>query len=142
MKTKPGAWVRLSLDSLRAVGCSKSAAVILALIADKATDHDNRSTTIEQAELVGLSGCSRRTVIRAVEQLAALDLIRVQHCPGRASTYTLTERVELPPKQRTTDEQRRRAEQRRAARAEAERRERDQREYLALVNRFMEDDAG
>ena len=135
------AWVRLSLDSLRAIGCTKSAAVILALIADRATDHDNRTATIEQAELVALSGCSRRTVIRAVEQLAALDLIRVQHCPGRASVYALTERVELPPKQRTTEEQRRRAERRAAARLEAERQEKEKREYFALMNRFEEDDA-
>lgn len=137
---KPGAWVRLSLDSLRAVGCSKSAAVILALIADKATDSDQRRAKIEQAELVQLSGCSRRTVIRAVEQLAALDLIRVRRCPGRASVYELTERVELPAKQRTTEEQRRRAEQRRAARLQAEQAAAEQAEYLSLVNRFREDD--
>ena len=133
-------WVRLSLESLKAVGCTKSAAVILALIADRATDHDDRSAIMEQGELVRLSGCSRSTVIRGVQQLAALDLIRIEHDPGRACRYTLTERVELPSKQRTTEESRRRAEQRRAARLEAERRERDQREYLALVNRFMEDD--
>lgn len=138
---KPGAWVRLSLDSLRAVGCSKSAAVLLALIADRATDHDDRSAIMEQGELVRLSGCSRSTVIRGVQQLAALDLIRVEHDPGRACRYTLTERVELPSKQRTTEESRRRAEQRRAARAAAERAAAEQAEYLSLVNRFKEDGA-
>lgn len=136
---KPGAWVRLSLDSLRAVGCSKSAAVILALIADKATDSDQRRAVIEHNDLVRLSGCSRRTVIRAVEQLERLELVTVDRSPGRASVYALTERVELPAKQRTTDEQRRRAEQRRAARAAAEQAAAEQAEYLSLVNRFRED---
>lgn len=135
-------WVRLSLESLKAVGCTKSAAVILALIADRATDHDDRSAIMEQGELVRLSGCSRSTVIRGVQQLAALDLIRIEHDPGRACRYTLTERVELPSKQRTTEESRRRSEQRRAARIEAEQAEERMRGYLSLVNRFKEDDAG
>lgn len=129
-----GAWVRLSLDSLRAVGCSKSAAVILALIADKATESTARAARIEQSDLCSLSGCSRRTVIRAVEQLEQLGLLRVQRRQGRASVYALTERVELPAKRRTSKQQQARA---------AKRQELQQRlqEYEALSNRFKEDDA-
>lgn len=130
---KGGAWVRLSLDSLRAVGCSKSAAVILALIADRATESAARAARIEHSDLCSISGCSRRTVIRAVEQLEQLGLLRVQRRQGCASVYTLTERVELPAKRRTSKQQ-----QARAARQQ----ELQQRlaAYEATANRFKEDE--
>ena len=129
-------WVRLSLDSLREVGCTKSAAVVLALIADRATDAADRSAIIDQRELVELSGCGRRTVIRAVQQLEALELVRVQRTPGQGSRYALTERVQLPSKKRSTPRQ---------AAAAAKRRKADEltaklAAYEAAANRFKEDE--
>lgn len=103
---KNGAWVRLLLSTLREEGCTKSAAVILAVVADRATESATRSCRASQKEMAAAAGVDVRTVRRAVEQLERLGLLVVQRVSGGVSVYKLTAAVELPAKQRTTEQQR------------------------------------
>lgn len=158
-----GAWVRLLLSTLQKEGCSKSAALVLAVIADKATEHQSRSAWLKQSEIAASAGVDRRTVRRAVQQLRALGLIETQQQqPGERLRYTLTDAVELSLKSTVAT---RAAAQRKRAAAAAKQEQRDKRlqEYaeaagihtyypdpeleakeealaLSLVNRFKEDE--
>lgn len=159
---KNGAWVRLLLSTLREEGCTKSAAVILAVVADRATESATRSCRASQKELATAAGVDVRTVRRAVEQLERLGLLEVSRQLGGESVYKLTAAVELPAKQRTTEQQRAAAAARAKKAAQAKRLEeyaaaaeihsREMRKYemgpeieaqeaalaMSLVNRFKE----
>lgn len=126
---KNGAWVRLLLSTLREEGCTKSAAVILAVVADRATESATRSCRASQKELAAAAGVDVRTVRRAVEQLERLGLLVVQRVSGGVSVYKLTAAVELPAKQRTTEQQRAAAAARAKKAAQAKRLE----EYAAAA---------
>lgn len=133
-----GAWVRLLLSTLRKEGCSKSAALVLAVIADKATEHDSKSVYLKQGDIAQLAGVDRRTVRRAVQQLRSLGLIVTQQQPGERLRYVLTDAVELPLK--TTVAARAAAQRKRsAAAARAVEEEREMQEYLAASNRYRKD---
>lgn len=132
-------WVRLLLSTLREEGCTKSAAVVLAVVADRATDSSSRSCKAAQRELAAAAGVDVRTVRRAVEQLERLGLLEVSRQLGGESIYKLTAAVELPAKQRTTEQQRAAAKARAAAAAKAEQEEAEMQAYLACANRFKED---
>lgn len=67
-----GAWIRLPVDMLRDKDISLAACVIYAIIADKTdrTDRTEREVIqISAQELADSAGISRRTAIRAVEEL-------------------------------------------------------------------------
>ena len=87
-----------------------------------------------------LSGASLSTVRRALSELRALGLIESRRT-GRESVYTVTGAVELYP-EGTFDGSARAGTQRatRAARAATSWDELEAAEYLALVNRFKEDE--
>lgn len=139
MSGSGGAWVRLLLSTLKQEGCSKSSALVLAIIADKATEHENKAVWMRQSEIAELAGCDPRTVRRALQQLQALGLLEVQHLAGERCRYTLTAAVELPVK--TTAATRAAAQRKRAAAAaRAEEEERELAEYMSCMNRFKEDD--
>jgi hypothetical protein len=76
-----------------------------------------------------------------VEQLERLGLLEVSRQLGGESVYKLTAAVELPAKQRTTEQQRAAAKARAAAAARAAEEAEYERDCMALVNRFKEDDA-
>lgn len=134
-----GAWVRLLLSTLQQEGCSKSAALVLAVIADKATERESRSIWMKQKEVAELAGIDPRTVRRALQQLQALALIEVQHLPGERCCYRVTEQVELPQKE--TAAARAAAQKKRtAAAAKKAEEERRLQAYLAPSNRFKEDE--
>lgn len=139
---KSGAWVRLLLSTLKQEGCSKSAALVLAVIADKATERESRSVWMKQKEVAELAGVDPRTVRRALQQLQALGLIEVQHIPGERCRYRITEQVELPLKKDAAARAAAAARTAAARTAQAKRREEDaayEAECMALVNRFKED---
>lgn len=95
-----GAWIRQPLALLRREGgLSKAAAVLLAILIDRATDYDPpRPVSAELSALALASGYSVRTVRDALHELVRRELIRVTRT-GRASCYELTGAVELlPPK--------------------------------------------
>lgn len=137
---KSKTWVRLLLSTLREEGCTKSAAVLLAVVADRATDSSTRSCRAAQKELAAAAGVDVRTVRRATEQLERLGLIEVERISGSESLYKLTAAVELPAKKRTTEQQRAAAQARAAAAARAREEAEYESECMALVNRFKEDD--
>ena len=62
-----GAWVRLPLDMLRDKNISITACVVYALIADRTDGAE--VVQISAQELADCTGTSRRTAIRAVEEL-------------------------------------------------------------------------
>lgn len=135
-----GAWVRLLLSTLKQEGCSKSAALILAVIADKATERESRSVWMKQKEMAELAGVDPRTVRRAVQQLRTLGLIETnQKARGELLCYHLTDAVELPLK-REAEIKAAAARKRSAAAAKAAEEAEYERNCMALVNRFKEDE--
>ena len=67
-----GAWIRLPVDMMRDKDISLTACVIYAIIADKTdrTDRTDREVIqISAQELADSAGISRRTAIRAIEEL-------------------------------------------------------------------------
>lgn len=141
MEAKGKTWVRLLLSTLRKEGCTKSAAVVLAVVADRATDSSSRSCKAAQRELAAAAGVDVRTVRRAVEQLERLGLLEVSRQLGGESVYKLTDAVELPAKQRTTEQARAAAKARSKAAAREAEIEAKLQAYAACSNRFREDDA-
>lgn len=136
---KSGAWVRLLLSTLTQEGCSRSAALVLAVIADKATEHESKSAWLRQKEIAAAAGVDPRTVRRAVQQLRALGLIQTdQKARGELLCYHLTDAVELPLK-RDTEAKAAAARKRSAAAAKAAEEEREMQEYLAASNRYRKD---
>lgn len=135
------AWVKMPLDALQASGgVSTSAVVVLSLIVDKCAKEHSTSAAVSRGELVELSGASLSTVRRALSELRALGLIESRRT-GRESVYTVTGAVELYP-EGTFDGSARSGAQR-AARATSKTTNWDEleaAEYLALVNRFKEDE--
>lgn len=137
---KSGAWVRLLLSTLKQEGCSKSAALVLAVIADKATERESRSVWMKQKEVAELAGVDPRTVRRAVQQLRTLGLIETnQKARGELLCYHLTDAVELPLK-REAEIKAAAARKRSAAAARATEEAEYERDCMALVNRFKEDE--
>ena len=135
-----GAWVRLLLSTLKQEGCSKSAALVLAVIADKATERESRSVWMKQKEVAELAGVDPRTVRRAVQQLRTLGLIETnQKARGELLCYHLTDAVELPLK-REAEIKAAAARKRSAAAARAAEEEAEMQAYMACVNRFKEDE--
>ncbi len=137
---KSGAWVRLLLSTLTQEGCSRSAALVLAVIADKATEREDKSAWMRQKEIAAAAGVDPRTVRRAVQQLRTLGLIQTdQKVRGELLCYRLTDAVELPLKRDTEAKAAAARKRQRKAREEAEER-RVMDSYLELVNRFREDE--
>lgn len=96
---KCGAWVRLLLSTLTQEGCSRSAALVLAVIADKATEREDKRAWMRQKEIAAAAGVDPRTVRRALQQLRTLGLIETdQKARGELLCYRLTDAVELPVK--------------------------------------------
>lgn len=138
---KGGAWVRLLLSTLTQEGCTRSAALVLAVIADEATNPGaERRCKLSRAAIARKAGCTTRTVCRSVQQLQTLGLIEVEQHEGCPSCYRLTEQVQLPNKQnkQMLDSQKpqRRSKRRSMTAAEIA----EMQEYLAVANRFKEDD--
>lgn len=137
---KSGAWVRLLLSTLTQEGCSRTAALVLAIIADKATEREDKRAWMRQKEIAAAAGVDPRTVRRAVQQLRALGLIQTdQKARGELLCYSLTDAVELPLKRDVEVRAAAARKRQRKAREEAEE-ERRMNSYLALVNRFQEDE--
>lgn len=96
------AWIRQPLSLLRRDGgMSKAAAVLLAVIIDRATDYNPpRPVSADIRALAWAAGYSDRATRSALHELVSLGLIETRRT-GRASVYTLTGAVELlPPKKR------------------------------------------
>lgn len=137
---KSGAWVRLLLSTLTQEGCSRTAALVLAIIADKATEREDKRAWMRQKEIAAAAGVDPRTVRRAVQQLRALGLIQTdQKARGELLCYRLTEAVELPLKREAEVRAAAARKRQRKARQEAEEEAR-MNSYLELVNRFPEDE--
>ena len=135
-----GAWVRLLLSTLTQEGCSRSAAIVLAVIADKATEREDKRAWMRQKEIAAAAGVDPRTVRRAVQQLRALGLIQTdQKGKGEPLCYQLTEAVELPVKRDVEARAAAARKRQRKAQQEAEE-ERRMNSYLELVNRFKCDE--
>lgn len=133
------AWIRQPLALLCAEGgISKPAAIILALIIDRATDTEPpRPVQVDVDQLAWASGYSSRTVRRALDELTRRELLAITHT-GRASLYTLTGAVELlPPKRQPAPRSTTRSGKPSGLVAAASDREaRELAEYAALSNRF------
>lgn len=73
-----------------------SAAIVYAAIADYDIDGD-QIAEIQQGDIMRITGLSRRTVVNAVKELIALDLIEPEpERTGRGNVYHITVRL-LPP---------------------------------------------
>lgn len=137
---KGSPWVRLLLSTLTQEGCSRSAALVLAVIADKATEREDRRAWMRQKEIAAAAGVDPRTVRRAVQQLRALGLIQTdQKGKGELLCYQLTEAVELPVKRDVEVRAAAARKRQRKAQQEAEEEAR-MNSYLELVNRFKCDE--
>lgn len=137
---KSGAWVRLLLSTLTQEGCSRSAALVLAVIADKATEREDKRAWMRQKEIAAAAGVDPRTVRRAVQQLRTLGLIQTdQKARGELLCYRLTDAVELPLKREAEARAAAARKRQRKAQQEAEEEAR-MNSYLELVNRFPEDE--
>lgn len=68
-----GAWVRLPLDMLRDKDISMTACVVYALIADRTDGAE--VVQISAQELADNAGISRRTAIRAIDELVSKNYI-------------------------------------------------------------------
>ena len=102
------AWIRQPLALLRQDGgLSKPAALVLAVLIDRATDYDPpRPVQASVGDLAWSTGFSERSVRAALADLVRRGLISVRRT-GRGSVYELTGAVELlPPKKRTQQQQR------------------------------------
>lgn len=135
------AWIRQPLSLLcKNGGLSKSAAIVLAIVIDRATDTDPpQPVQLQQDLLAWQTGYTRRTIIRAIEELVQHELLAIQRT-GRGSVYTLTGAVELlPPKRDAQNENqsKRPSRARRSARHSVSDEQLD--EYLSVVNRFKDD---
>ena len=141
------AWIRQPLSLLcRDGGLSKAAAIVLAIIIDRATDTDPpQPVQVDVAAIAWSSGYSERTVHRALSDLVARDLLSSTRT-GRGNVYALTGAVAvLPPKGADTaapaaaappqhgSPRHRRSSSRARSAAEAA----EEAEYLSLVNRFL-----
>jgi DNA-binding HxlR family transcriptional regulator len=142
--TQGGAWVRLLLSTLTQEGCTRSAALVLAVIADAATNPGaERRTELSRATIARKAGCTTRTVCRSLQQLQALGLIVVEQHDGCPSCYRLTEQVQLPEKkkQQLRNEQLLVSQPRRSKHRSMTAEEvAEMNAYLDLANRFKEDD--
>lgn len=145
--TQSGAWVRLLLSTLTQEGCTRSAALVLAVIADVATNQGaERRAELSRAAIARKAGCTTRTVCRSVQQLQALGLIEVEQHEGAASCYRLTEQVQLGEKKKQQQQneqmlvsqqrQQRRSKRRSMTAAEVA----EMQDYLSVANRFKEDE--
>lgn len=145
--TQSGAWVRLLLSTLTQEGCTRSAALVLAVIADVATNQGaERRAELSREAIARKAGCTTRTVCRSVQQLQALGLIEVEQHEGAASCYRLTEQVQLGEKKKQQQQnkqmlvsqqrQQRRSKRRSMTAAEVA----EMQDYLDLANRFKEDE--
>lgn len=147
------AWIRQPLSLLcRDGGLTKPAAIVLAIIIDRATDTDPpQPVQVDIAAIAWSSGYSERTVRRALSDLVARDLLSSTRT-GRGNVYALTGAVAvLPPKGADTaapaaaappqhgSPRHRRSSSRAQAQSAAEAAEME--EYLSLVNRFAPDPA-
>lgn len=97
------AWIRQPLALLRREGgLSKPAALVLAVLIDRATDYDPpRPVQASVGDLAWSTGFSERSVRAALADLVRRELISARRT-GRGSVYELTGAVELlPPKKRT-----------------------------------------
>lgn len=97
------AWIRQPLALLRQEGgLSKPAALVLAVLIDRATDYDPpRPVQAAISALAWSTGYSERAVRSALADLEHRGLISSRRT-GRGSVYELTGAVELlPPKKRT-----------------------------------------
>lgn len=129
------AWIRQPLALLRRDGgMSKAAAVLLAVIIDRATDYNPpRPVSADIRALAWAAGYSDRATRSALHELQSLGLIEARRT-GRASVYTLTGAVELlPPKKRNDTQDT--SSYRSRKRSSKQLSERDL-EYLSLVNNF------
>lgn len=101
MNFMTNAWIRQPLALLCAEGgISKPAAIVLALLIDRATNTaPPRPVQISVDDIATIGGYSARTVRRAIAELIAADLIASART-GRGSVYTLTGAVELLPAKR------------------------------------------
>lgn len=135
------AWIRQPLSLLcKDGGLSKPAAIVLAIVIDRATDTDPpQPVQLQQDLLAWQSGYTTRTVKRAIAELVQRELLAV-HRTGRGSVYTLTGAVELLPPKRAAQSESQGARPSRA-RGSARRSAADEQldEYLSVVNRFKDD---
>lgn len=146
------AWIRQPLSLLcRDGGLSKPAAIVLAIIIDRATDTDPpQPVQVDIAAIARSSGYTDRTVRRAIADLVGRELLTSTRT-GRGSVYTLTGAVAvLPPKgadtaapaaaappQHGSPRRTRSARSQTQSAAEAA----EMAEYLSLVNRFAPESA-
>ena len=73
-----------------------SAAIVYAVLADYDIDGDNIAE-MQQADIMQITGLSRSTVQRSLDELIALDLIEPEpERTGRGNVYHITVRL-LPP---------------------------------------------
>lgn len=138
------AWIRLPLDALIASkGITQSAVVVLAQICDRAAKAGTTTgITVTADELATEGGKSRRTVCRALTELQRLELIAARRT-GRGSAYELCPGcVELFPEGTFDGSSRRQggSGRRSAPRAPQENLSQIDLEYIAMSNRFMNDE--
>lgn len=92
-----GAWIRLPLDMLRDKDISITACVVYALIADRTDGAE--VVQISAQELADCAGTSRRTAIRAVEELERNNYIIREVRAGETQNIRLRAYL-LPEKRR------------------------------------------
>lgn len=142
MKLSAGAWVRLPLKILRERGLTKAAATVCCVLLDRATSAAELSAwvTVSALDLAADTGYTRRTVQRAIDDLAAFGLIEreINKTNGRTNRYRLrAECIELcgraaEPKKAKPYKQIKSKKSDEEAELEAA--------YLSLVNNFKEED--
>lgn len=119
-----GAWIRLPLDMLRDKDISITACVVYALIADRTDGAE--VVQISAQELADCTGTSRRTAIRAVEELERNNYIIREVRAGETQHIRLRATL-LPEKKRRGKGQNGQNGQEHSY---------DLQEYKGLVNRF------
>lgn len=133
------AWIRQPLSLLcKEGGLSKPAAIVLAIVIDRATDTDPpQPVQLQQDTIAWQSGYAPRTVRAALAELIKRKLLARQRT-GRGSIYTLTGAVELlPPKREAQNKSARASHARRSARQYVS--DELMHEYESVVNRFKDD---
>ena len=97
-----GAWIRLPVDMLRDKDISLTACVIYAIIADKTDITDKTDTAVIQIsaqELADSAGISRRTAIRAIDELEHKNYI-IREVRAGETQHIRLRAIMLQPKQR------------------------------------------
>ena len=132
-------WIKLPMWIFTELGLSPTEACILALIIDRAKLSKKWECILSHDDIASQLNISRRTVIRALDELEAKELISIQRT-GKQSIYTVSEQARIeqavPPSRRADDDYSKRIKMLSAQAQAREDREREEKikELAALAN--------